>query len=180
MRKRWELAKGQEQPQQMGGMRPPNMPPMGGMRPGPGMNIPNPNMGMGQGPEQGIAGPPPGVMEMLMQMLMGQSKPGSPMGNAVKGAGMVQGGINRLKGNNKPEMNKNPPRMPLPKPQSQMMPPDGGMRNFGGGTGQPQMGGMMPPMQPPPMMGGGMPMQQPQFNPQLLAMLQQGGGRNFV
>ena len=163
------MQQGQGQPM-MGGTRPPNMPPMG---------RPNSGIGMGQG-EQGIAGPPPGVMEMLMQMLMGQGKPGSPMGNAVKGAGMVQGGINRLKGpNQKPEMNKNPPRMPVPqaKPQSQMMMPPqmmgSGMRQFGGGSGEPAM-------QPPPMMGGGMPIQQPQFNPQLLAMFQQGGGRNFV
>lgn len=153
----------------------------------------NPNMGRPGVPNpQGVAGPPPGVIEMLMQMLMGNQNQGA-IGKAVGGAGKIQQGINRLKGNNKPEMNKNQPKMPTP--QSRMQPPVPQMMQGGGQFILPQpriqdmAGGMgggglidrgMPQMAPPMQQNMGMGPQMPQDPSMLMALMQGGGGRRFV
>jgi hypothetical protein len=161
----------------------PNNPVFGG-QPMPGVG------GRGGG---GIASPDPGFLENLMQQLQQYFSTQTMPGNRI---GQIKQGISRLKGNQqnqKPEMNKNPPRMPVPQsrnmmpgsimPGSQMAPPSGGSFTFP----QPRIGGgdvAMNPAMGGGMIGGGMnPGSSPWLqNPNNLAMIMGGQGnmRGFV
>lgn len=147
----------------------PPPPPMGGSMPMGGGG----NPGMSGGQDQGF-------IQMLLQMMAGQAPPDSNMGR-------LKGGIQRLKGNNgqgvgvgakpnpnqKPMMNKNPPRAPLPSSGAGMMPPPpqmGGGLAGGGMAGAGNMGNFPPPSMNPGLSGG------MGFRPDLLQRFQNPSG----